>query len=254
MREPENDDSEDGDENGALLGFVVNLHAGILQFSGTEGMERAHLPVVQPVGALVTVRSSSDQTTVLLETPLDVGRWLVRKACEAHWRQERPVALPGEYILYNDLIWQYEAPHLPDDLEEWWARSGDVGSGAYEATAMIDPAAILLENPAMEGWVRWAIAVWNSVQPAGSVPQELPRAALVALLLRELGRMPDHANLLQAMATGLRVQTIWFAVVGEPQSAAHAAAVAAGMTRLPISENPFLALLLERGLVEQPQS
>jgi hypothetical protein len=102
----------------------------------------------------------------------------------------------------------------------------------------------------MEGWVRWATAVWDSVQPAGSVPQELPRAALVALLLRELERMPDHPHLLQAMATGLRVQTIWFVLAGEPQNAAHAAALAAVMTHLPINENPFLALLLERGLAE----
>lgn len=244
VREP----TTDGAEDGILLGFVLNLHAGILQFSGTEGMERTHLPVVQPVGALVTVRTSSVQTMVLLEAPLAVGRWLVRKAFEAHWRQEQAAPLAGEYILYNDWVWQFEAPQLPAELEALWVRGGDTGNAPIDAAALIDAAAALAVTPAMEGWVRWSTAVWDGVQPSASVPQELPRSALVALLLRELGRMPDHANLLAAMAAGLRVQSLWFALAAEPQNAARAATLAAATARLPIGENPLLVILLERGL------
>ena len=48
--------------------------------------------------------------------------------------------------------------------------------------------------------------------------------------------------------SGLRVQSLWFALAAEPQNAARAATLAAATARLPIGENPLLVILLERGL------
>ena len=51
----------------------------------------------------------------------------------------------------------------------------------------------------MEGWVRWSTAMWHNVKYRSQQPPAVPPATLVSLLLRELGRMPDHRALLQAM-------------------------------------------------------
>ena len=53
------------------------------------------------------------------------------------------------------------------------------------------------------------------------------------------------------MTAGLRVQTLWYAVAGDPANAERAALLAQATATLPITENPFIADLLERGLGKQ---
>ena len=236
------------------LGFILSVHGGILQFSGSEDMPRAYLPKQAAVGELVTVRTGGGQNTVLLAAPFDLGRWLVRQALEA--RRGRSAgqagddALAGEYALYNDLIWQFAAPKLPADLAEWWERS-DLGRSpsdtARDSARAAEAAGILVEDPAMEGWVRWSGAMWHNVKYRSQQPPAVPPATLVSLLLRELGRMPDHKALLQAMVAGLRVQTLWYAVAGQQANAGHAALLARVTAVLPITENPLVAGLLQKG-------
>jgi hypothetical protein len=236
------------------LGFILSVHGGVLQFSGSEDMPRAYLPRQAAVGELVTVRTSGGQNTVLLAAPFDVGRWLVRQALDA--RRERSAsqaegdALGGEYTLYNDLIWQFAAPRLPTELAEWWDRSDARRSPfdtARETAKAAEAAGILVEDPAMEGWVRWSGAMWHNVKYRSQQPPAVPPATLVSLLLRELGRMPDHKPLLQAMVAGLRVQTLWYAVAGEQANAGYAALLARATAVLPITENPLVAGLLQKG-------
>ena len=236
------------------LGFILSVQGSILQFSGSEDMPRAHLPKQAASGELVTVRTSGGQNTVLLSAPFDVGRWLVRQALDARWRQPTGQAgddpLRGEYTLYNDLLWQFAAPRLPAELAEWWERSDASRSAldtARDASKVADAAAILVEDPAMEGWVRWSTAMWHNVKYRSQQPPAVPPATLVSLLLRELGRMPDHRALLQAMIAGLRVQTLWYAVAGDQANAGHAALLARATATLPITDNPLLAELLQKG-------
>ncbi len=244
------------------LGFILSVHGGIMQFSGSEDMPRAHLPKQAEPGELVTVRTSGGQNTVLLSAPFDVGRWLVRQALDARWRQPPSSAgsqsggqadddtLRGEYTLYNDLLWQFAAPTLPSALAEWWERA-DGSHGPLDTTRdaakVAAAAAVLVEDPAMEGWVRWSAAMWHNVKYRSQQPPAVPPATLVSLLLRELGRMPDHKALLQAMIAGLRVQTLWYAVAGDETNAGHAALLARATAALPITDNPLLAGLLQKG-------
>ena len=237
--------------DGVWLGFILSLQGGILQFSGSEGMQRDFLPPPTAAGSLVTVRTSGTQNTVLLVAPLDVGRWLVRRALEAHWQQPTPQPLPGEYTLYNDLIWQFAAPHLPADLTAWWERSAAQGGQPPSASALAAAAHALAEEAAMEAWLRWSLITWQNVKYRSQQAPAVPSRTLVSLLLRELGRMPDHRALLQAMTAGLRVQTLWYAVAGDPANAERAALLAQATATLPITENPFIADLLERGLGKQ---
>lgn len=238
------------EEDGAWLGFILSLESGILQFSGSEGMLTSFLPPRTPVGELVTVRTNGGQTAVLLAAPFDAGRWLVREALAAHWRQPTPQPLPDEFALYNDLLWQFAAPTLPADLATWAERSGPPpeNSPALSPAALAPAAAALVTDPAMEGWLRWSLVTWQNVKYRSQQAPEVSPATLVSLLLRELGRMPDHRVLLQAMAAGLRVQTLWYAAAGDAANAAHAALFAQATATLPVTENPLLARLLERGL------
>jgi hypothetical protein len=253
------------------IGFILSVQGGILQFSGSEDMPRAYLPKQAATGELVTVHTSGGQNTVLLCAPFDVGRWLVRQALDARWRQStgqstgQPAGqtgsqsggqsvgdtLPGEYTLYNDLLWQFAAPKLPTDLAEWWERS-DVTSGgavdnALDASKVTEAAAILVDDPAMEGWVRWSAAMWHNVKYRSQQQPAVPPATLVSLLLRELGRMPDHRTLLKAMVAGLRVQTLWYVIAGSPANAGRAALLARATATLPITDNPLVAGLLQKG-------
>jgi hypothetical protein len=231
----------------AWLGFILSVQGGVLQFSGSEDMPRAYLPRPAATGEMVTVRTNNSQTSVLLCAPFDVGRWLVRQALEARWRQPAFDPLPGEYTLYNDFLWQFAAPKLPAELAEWWQQS-DAGAGApIEVTRVAEAATLLVEEPAMEGWVRWSAAMWQNVKFRSQQPPAVPPATLVSLLLRELGRMPDHGTLLKAMVAGLRVQTLWYAIAGSPANAARTALLARATATLPITENALIAVLLEKG-------
>jgi hypothetical protein len=244
--------AEGDPDDGVWLGFILSLQNGILQFSGSEGMQRSFLPPPAAAGELVTVRAGGGQTTVLLAAPFDVGRWLVRQAMQAHWSQPSPQPLPNEYVLYNDLLWQFPAPILPPALAAWWERTANPpaqpATGGVSAAALAAAAQALVAEAAMEGWLRWSVATWQNVKYRSQQTPEVPPATLVSLLLRELGRMPDHRLLLQAMAAGLRVQTLWYAIAGDAANAERAALLAQATITLPITENPLLARLLERGL------
>ncbi len=237
-----------GADDGIWLGFVLSVEGGILQFSGSEGMERAFLPNPVEPGELVTVRTNSGQNMVLLAAPFDVGRWLVRQSLAAHWGQPTPAPLPDEYKLYNDLLWQFVDPQLPADLAAWWEKATPPPNKAFAAPAVAAAAAVLVDDPAMEGWAHWSTAMWHSIKFRSQQPPAVPTNTLVSLLLRELSRMADHHTLLKAMAAGLRVQTLWYAVYASTACAEHAALLAQATAALPITENPLVALLLQKGL------
>jgi hypothetical protein len=239
---------DDLGNTGVWLGFILSVQGGILQFSGSEDMPREYLPRRVAEGELVTVRGANNQGTVLLAAPFDVGRWLVRRALEVRWRLPHPDPLPPEYALYNDLLWQFAPPKLPPAVAAWWEQSDPAAANAkLDMAAVAEAAAFLADDPAMEGWGRWSKTLWNSVKYRSQQPPAVPATTLVSLLLRELVRMPDHRTLLQAMVAGLQVQTIWYAVAGSPANAARAALLAQATGTLPITENPFIARLLEKG-------
>jgi hypothetical protein len=206
---------------------------------------RAHLPAPHPIGALVDVGTAGEETAVLLEVPFAVGRWLVLQATHAQQRQDPPTPLPAEYKLRNDLIWEFETPRLPQELEELLGRSTDYPSEPTAPSDGIETAVqTLLTHPALGAWLAWGAAVWATLDPLPEQQKSAPSAVLISLLLREMARVPNAQALIAGMAAGLRALAIWFWCHGDRTEAEHAARLAAALPAMPIAQNPLLAALL----------
>lgn len=184
---------------------------------------------------------------IMLEAPLDVGRWLVQQALAAHWRQAEPADLPGEYLLYNDLCWQFAAPHLPDAYAHFFTTAPATGLDQPDMAALTNAADALVRHPSLRGWVGWAANVWSMLDSQQDDAGVERVHALIAYILRELDALPQRNQLLDHMATALRTQALWFALYSEGDNAGHALLLARWMRALPMRQNPLLAGLLQAG-------
>lgn len=231
---------EPGAKIGVLLGFALNLNEGILHFFGSETMERSVLPDPQPIGQLVTVGTDDGGTAVLLEAPFEYGRWLIWTALAKP--QGEPVqALTGEYTLYNDLLWQFDAPQVEESVKLFFQKN-PLPAEALAAPILDAYAAALLAHPAMEHW-----QLQNRTHfPAADA--NVPTATLVAVMLHELAQWPEHATLLNALAAGLRAQAGWFHYAGDLESAHQAHMLAEQMPQLPLAQNLLLTRMVAAGV------
>ena len=114
-------------------------------------------------GSIERSDKGTEQAVQDLCSPTRVGNRAVARHGGANWRQPTSEPLPGEYILYNDLLWQFAAPKLPAELAEWWKRSDAASGGPVDTAKVAEAAAFLVDDPAMEGWVRWSVAMWHNV-------------------------------------------------------------------------------------------
>ena len=232
--------------DGVLLGFVLSLFTGMLQFSGGEEMEAALLPEVHALGDVFKVEVGRGALLTMQETPFDLGRWLLRTALAVHWAREQVQPLPNEYYLYNDRLWEYTAPQIDAALAQRWTAPTAPPDAIPDPDALGEAAEALMDHPAMQGWLLWSLALWETVEP--SARQRHSPGTLVRLVLRELAEAPEKDDLLQAMATGLRALSLWFASSGDNLHADRAGLFVRWFARLPVAENPLLELLLLRGL------
>ena len=231
-------------DDGILLGFVISLFTGLVQFSGGEEMEASLLPPVHKAGEIFKMEMGRSALLTLQECTFDLGRWLLHTTLSVHWSREQAAPLPQEYFLYNDLLWEYAAPQLDAALASRWAE--DAPAALPRADVLSEAAEFLVDHPVMRNWLRWSVALWESVEP--SARQRHAPDMLVRLVLRELADAPEKDDLLRAMATGLRGLSLWFASAGDLPHADAAQLYAQWFARLPVNENPLLELLLLRGL------
>jgi hypothetical protein len=232
---------------GVLLGFVFNLGQGILHFFGSEMMERTVLPDPQAIGSLVPVATDDGGTAVLLEVPFNYGRWLIAKALQPH-RDGKAQPLTGEYTLYNDLIWQFDAPQVDEQVKLFFQPSKPSPTTALEATTLDAYAAALLAHPVMEEWKLQNRSLLRAAQPSAHAGSTLPATEIIATLLHELEKWPENSILLNALELGLRAQAGWLYYRGETESAHQAHTLADQMQQLPLTQNPLLARMLAAGI------
>ena len=235
-------------DDGALLAFALAPHDGLLQFSGVETMEQPQLPSRREIGDLVEFDNAGGKPTLLLEIPFDVGRALVMQTVAAWWARDAQADLPGEYKLYNDLIWQFAPPVMPHDLAALLANGENSGLEQPDLPALETAADALISHPIFAAWVGWATAVWSTLQPGRNGDSQVNTVALTAVVLREIDGLPNRGLLQATMAAALRLQALWLALHGEAELAEQAHFLAHWMSVLPVRQNPLLAGLLQAGL------
>lgn len=235
-------------EPGVLLSFVVNLGAGVLQFFASEQMERTLLPDPKPVGQLVAVMTDRGVSTVLLEAPFDYGRWLVAQILHLHRTQAAAQALPAEYTLYSDLIWQFASPQVADEVKRYLQKPSAGEQPVLDLERLDYCARRLFEHPVMEHWAvqgrALLLVMQRSVRPQPSLPVE----EIVNALLRDMGKWPEGNALLLALERGLRAQAGWLHHAGNPELAGYAQLLADQIEAMPVAQNPVLGRMLALGL------
>ena len=237
--------------DGVLVGVTLALHQGIVQCSGVESMEASQLPPHRAAGELALVNDDEGTHSLMLETPFEVGRWLLQRALDAHWRRDETPDLPGEYKLYNDLIWQFGPPTLPDAYRFVFETNATSGLEHPDMHALTEAADALVAHPVMHAWVQWAANVWTMLTPPQiTAPIDQVRG-LIDYVLREIDAMPQRGQFLESMATALSIQALWLAIRGSAGLATQAALYSRWMRSLPVRQNPLLTSLLLAGLSEQ---
>lgn len=235
---------------GALLSFSLNLGAGLLQFFASDAMDASMLPDPRPIGQLVAVTTDRGASTVLLEVPFDYGRWLVATALPAHYANAtNPAtqALPPEYTLYNDLLWQFDPPQVEESVQAYF-MAAEPGKTPGDNTHLSEYAQQLFAHPVMEQWAVQGRALLLVMQRNSPPAANLPSAEVVTVLLREMAKWPESASLLVALERGLRAQAGWLHFAGSHEQAHHAHVLAAQTPTLPLAQNPVLAQMLTLGL------
>lgn len=232
---------------GAFFGFVFSIDKGIQHFFGSDRVEQSMLPAVQTVGSLVSVATDGGGTAVLLEAPFDYGRWLILRAL-AIQRAGNGEPLEGEYTLYNDLFWQFDPPHLDDQVAQFFHKPGASSAPALDPMALDAATETLLAHPAMEGWQLQNRTVQQAMRFSQGPDRTLPVAEMVAFTLREMEKWPERTTLLTALEAGLRMQAGWLFYAGELETAQSAQHLADQMGTLPLTQNPLLARMLAAGI------
>lgn len=237
--------------DGVLLGFTLTLQQGIIECSGVANMEASQLPPARWVGDLVVIGEEPEPRTTMLEAPLAVGRWLVQQALAAHWRQPEPSDLPGEYKLYNDLIWQFAPPQLPDNLSNIFAEMGDTGLEQPNINSLHEAVDVLVRHPLLHAWVGWAANIWTMLGALPETASDTQIQAMIAFILREFDALPQRAQLLETITVALRTQALWLAIHDEADNAGRALHLARWIRALPMRQNPLLAGLLQAGYLQR---
>lgn len=237
--------------DGVLLWVRVVLHLGVFGCSGTENIDDAQLPPQRSIGELIPLEPSEEAHGFLLEAPFDAGRWLLQRALEAHWRQKESAELPGEYKLYNDLLWQFAAPALPEPYRSFFNEEVEVDSGRSNPEELAHIAAQLLEHPAMRVWTKWASNVWSMLPPLPTPLSQDHARGFINHILHEIEASPQREAFLEGMTDALRAQALWLAIAGDQKASEQAATLSRRLRSLPASQNPLLIQLLLSGLAQQ---
>jgi hypothetical protein len=227
---------------------LLNLGAGVLQFFASEQMEQSLLPDAKPLGQLVAVMTDRGASTVLLEAPFDYGRWLVAQVLHLHRTQATAQPLPVEYTLYNDLLWQFAAPQVADEVKRYLQKPAAGERPALDLERLDDCARQLFDHPVMEHWAvqgrALLLVMQRSVRPQPSLPVE----EIVNVLLRDIAKWPEGNALLLALERGLRAQAGWLHYAGNPELARYAQVLADQIEQMPVAQNPVLGRMLALGL------
>lgn len=245
--------SEATRDDGLFLALVLQPRRGIVEAFGNDQLEAAQLPAPQQMGRPVRVHTDRGESATLVEIPFDVGRQLLRVVQAAYVADSTLSILPGDYRLFGADLWTCEPPQVEGETGELLAAIGvDAPPSPPPSTtdlkALSSDVTRLLAHPAMRGWVLHPQRFIQDLRVGGAALARLPYPEVAQLLLRELEQRPEQRAITDTLASGLRVQALYFRLAGEPEVATCATRVAAAVPHLALSLNPLLVRLLESGL------
>lgn len=224
-----------------FLSMVINKTAGILQTYGSDRMPLEDLPGSKEVGELMTLTVDGDASMIFLEAPFDYGRWLVQEASKSHWAGSATQPLFGEYVLYNDLLWQFEAPKLEPSLITYFSDGADADAEALVDMDELDACSVeLLHHPSMGGWVLHSHLLWNTIRSGFQVRDSQSIDEFTQLVVKEILLWSEHELFVQGLVTGLQTQAAWLHLAGMERAATLAHRLAGSFSAFEPAQNPFL--------------
>jgi len=233
-------------DNSIYLSIVINIELGILQVYGNEHVESSSLPPSKPIGELISMASDGEVPLVYLEVPFDYARWLIQQALLVHWEERAVQNLFGEYMLYNDLIWQFDAPQVDEGLKSYFqtpAAKLDITQQEINAAAEK-----LLTNPAMASWLIQQQMVLQAIRKHLTLNPEDDVIEIAANVLADLVQWPDYQILINGLHNGLKLQGPWLEIAGNQDAAAQAKLIIQSFDHVPPHRNPFMMQLFSHGL------
>lgn len=236
----------DRPDEGIYLSIVVNIELGILQVYGNEFVEISALPSPKSIGDLVTMASDAGEPVAYSEVPFDYARWLIQEVLKTHWEGDAAHTLFGEYTLYNDLIWQFDAPEADESLTTYFEPSIN---SEFNLQGLEDAVDSLLAHPAMVSWIQAKQAVLHAIRKHLVLDFDNDIREIAALLLEELSQWQDYQILLNGLRNGLVLQGPWLQIAGSEQTAAQTKMIRQSFDALPPNQNPFLIQLFSHGLM-----
>lgn len=236
----------DQPDEGVYLSVVVNIELGILQMYGNEYVEITALPSPKSIGELVTMTSDAGEPVAYLEVPFEYARWLIQETLATHWEGDAAQALFGEYTLYNDLLWQFDAPQANEDLAKYFESTSNPDFNLQELEGAVDS---VLAHPAMVSWIQAKQAVLQAIRKHLVFNFDNDIHEIAALLLEELSQWPDYQILITGLRNGLVLQGPWLEIAGSEKAAAQTKMIRQSFDALPPNQNPFLIQLFSHGLM-----
>lgn len=237
---------KDKPENSIYLSIVINIELGVLQVYGNEHVESSSLPPNKPVGELISMASDGELPLVYLEAPFDYARWLIQQALLVHWEEKAVQSLFGEYMLYNDLIWQFDAPEVDEKLESYFQTPATKPDDTLKE---INAAAeALLTNPAMTSWLIQQQMVLQAIRKHLTLNPEDDVIEIAASVLADLVQWPDYQILINGLRNGLKLQGPWLEIAGSHEAASQAKLIIQSFDHVPPHHNPFMIQLFSHGL------
>ncbi len=237
----------DDQPHGSLLGVLTQDPKGIIVGFGSAKVPTENLPPAQLDGTIFPVTQADDAPPIImLETPFEVARAILRRAHEQNWASGTP--LPIEYRLLNAWIWEIPLPRP--------GMTGRRGAGAQgregveESDAASQPAgalaetAALLDHPAFVTWFWQTAAVQAAARKLGAQHPLAARTTQITALA-EAEFEPDVRESYRRRLAGMAE---WLTIAGQPDAASLAQAAADELAAHPPAESPFVRRMIGIGL------
>lgn len=231
-----------------LLASAYAMHQGTLRLSSVTTSSGKPGASNGSYFAVPIVSNRGSEEAWFVEVSANSARWLLRQVLHAEHAQRPPRMVRGDYLLYNDSIW--DAPPIADEpiLSALLAAQGDELLREQATTY----ARALMQMPALQQWDMLRAA---RVDLQNAVMRGMSAKDLANMILRQIEDSGMETDLLAKLQDGLRALAIWqhvdvdtgenVAKTGSMEiSAGKTAALARSLAKWSIQENPlFLAML-----------